>query len=74
VPGVGVLLLTLTGKQFKYVVHLDFQATNNMEEYEALIFKLSTTLSLGGWQVRVKGDSQLIASKSRQNAATMIHS
>jgi hypothetical protein len=36
--GAGVLLLTPTGEQFKYKVHLDFKATNNMAEYETLIF------------------------------------
>jgi ribonuclease HI len=45
--GAGVLLLTPDGEQFKYVVHLDFKATNNMAEYEALIVGLSTVLSLG---------------------------
>jgi ribonuclease HI len=44
---VGVLLLTSDGEQFKYMVHLDFKTTNNMAEYEAPIFGLSTTLSLG---------------------------
>jgi ribonuclease HI len=44
---VGVLLLTPDGEQFKYVVHLDFKATNNMAKYEALIVGLSTVLSLG---------------------------
>jgi hypothetical protein len=29
------------------MVHLDFKATNYMAEYEALIFRLSTALSLG---------------------------
>jgi hypothetical protein len=42
--GVRVLLLTPSGEQFKYMVHLGFKATNNMEEYEALIFGLSTAL------------------------------
>jgi ribonuclease HI len=58
--GVGVLLLTPSGQQLKYMVHLDFKATNNMAKYEALIFGLSTALSLGVWQLLVKGDSQLI--------------
>jgi ribonuclease HI len=44
---VGVLLLTPDGEQFKYMVYLNFKATNNMAEYKALIFGLSTTLSLG---------------------------
>jgi ribonuclease HI len=41
------LLLTSKGEPFKYMVHLHFKATNNMGEYEALIFGLSTVLSLG---------------------------
>jgi ribonuclease HI len=54
---VGVLVLTPDAEQFKYVVHLDFKATNNMAEYEALIFWLSTALSLGVRQLLVNGDS-----------------
>jgi hypothetical protein len=45
--GAGVLLLTLDEEQFKYMVHLDFKATNNIAEYKALIFGLSIALSLG---------------------------
>jgi ribonuclease HI len=45
--GVGALLFTPTGEQFKYMVHLEFKATNNMVEYEALIFGLNTALSHG---------------------------
>jgi ribonuclease HI len=63
--GTGVLLLTLDGEHFKYMVHLDFKATNNMAEYEALIFGLSTTLSLGVQQLLMKGDSQLIVKQVR---------
>jgi ribonuclease HI len=43
-----------------YMVLLDFKATNNIDVYDALIFRLSTALSLGVWQLLVKGDSQLI--------------
>jgi hypothetical protein len=28
----GKLLLTPTGEQFKYMIHLNFKATNNMVE------------------------------------------
>jgi hypothetical protein len=56
----GVLLLAPHRDQFKYMVHLDFKATNNMAEYEALLFGLSTALSLGVQQLLVKGDNQLI--------------
>jgi hypothetical protein len=58
--GARVLLLTPQRNQFKYMVCLDFKATNNMVEYEALLFGLSTALSLGLRQLLVKGDSQLI--------------
>jgi ribonuclease HI len=44
---VGVLLLSPHRQQFKYMVHLNFKATNNMAEYETLMFELSTALSLG---------------------------
>jgi ribonuclease HI len=42
------------------MVHLDFKATNNMADYKALLFVLSTALSLGVRHLLVKGDSQLI--------------
>jgi ribonuclease HI len=43
----SALLLTPDEEQFKYTVHLEFKETNNMAEYEALIFELSTALSFG---------------------------
>jgi hypothetical protein len=45
--GAGVVLNDPSGDQVKYMVHLEFKATNNMAEYEALIFDLSAALSLG---------------------------
>jgi ribonuclease HI len=58
--GVGVVLIDPNGEQVKYMVLLDFEATNNMAEYEALIFELAVALSLGVRQLLVKGDSQLV--------------
>jgi ribonuclease HI len=58
--GDGVVLIYPSGDQVKYMVHLEFKGTNNMAEYEALIFGLSAALSLGIRQLLVKGDSQLI--------------
>jgi ribonuclease HI len=51
------------------MMHLDFKATNNMAEYEALLNGLSTTLSLGVRWLLVKGDSQLIIKQVRGSAA-----
>jgi ribonuclease HI len=55
-----VVLIDPNGDQVKYMVHLELKATNNMAEYEALIFGLSAALSPGIRQLLVKGDSQLI--------------
>jgi ribonuclease HI len=42
-----VVLIDPSRDQVKYMVHLEFKATNNMAEYKALIFGLSVALSLG---------------------------
>jgi ribonuclease HI len=42
------------------MVNLNFNATNNIVEHDALTFGLSTALSLGVQQLLVKGDSQLV--------------
>jgi len=79
--GAGVILIDPSGSQVKYVVHLGFEATNNMAEYEALIFGLMAALSLRVRQLLVKGDSQLVIKQVRgecscnnpQLAAYLIH-
>jgi ribonuclease HI len=79
--GVGVVLIDPHGEQVEYMVHLNFEATNNMAEYEALIFGLTVALSLGVRELLVKGDSQLIIKQIRgecccnypQLAAYLIH-
>ena len=55
-----MILIDPSRGQVKYMMHLGFKATNNMAEYEALIFGLTQALSLGVRQLLVKGDSQLI--------------
>jgi ribonuclease HI len=64
-----VVLVGPDGDQLKYVVRLEFKATNNMTEYEALIFGLSVALSLGVRQLLVKGDSQLIIKQAREECS-----
>ena len=54
----GVVLINPNEGQVKYIVHLEFEATNNMAKYEALIFGLTVALSLGVRQLLLKGDSQ----------------
>jgi ribonuclease HI/transposase InsO family protein len=79
--GAGVVLIDPHGEQVNYMVHLDFEATNNMAKYEALIFGLTVALSLGFRELLVKGDSQLVIWQVRgecccnnpQLAAYLIH-
>jgi ribonuclease HI len=52
-----VVLVDPSGDQMKYVVRLEFKATTNMAEYEAMIFGLSVALSPGIHWLLVKGDS-----------------
>jgi ribonuclease HI len=65
VCGARVVLIDPSGDQVKYMVLLEFNTTNNMAEYEALIFGLLAALSLGIRQLLVKGDSQLIIKEVR---------
>jgi hypothetical protein len=64
----SVVLINPNGEQVKYMVFLDFEATNNMAKYEALLFGLIVALSLGVQQLLVKGDSQLVINQVRGNA------
>jgi hypothetical protein len=49
------------------MVCLDFKATNNMVEYEALLFGLSRAMSLGVRQLLMKGDSQLVIKQVKRD-------
>jgi ribonuclease HI len=44
---IGILFISLDGKQLKYVLQILWQATNNEAEYEALIHGLRVAISLG---------------------------
>jgi hypothetical protein len=67
--GAGVILVDPSRDQVKYMVRLKFKATNNMAEYETLIFGLFAARSLGIRQLLMKGDSQLIIKQVRGNVA-----
>ena len=58
--GAGVLLISLDGKQLKYVLQILWQATNNEAEYEALIHGLRVAITLGIKRLLVYGDSAVV--------------
>jgi hypothetical protein len=44
--GAGILVISLKGKSFKYVLQMYFLASNNVAEYEALLFSLRIAMVL----------------------------
>jgi hypothetical protein len=45
--GAGVVLIPLEGDILKYTIQLEFQATNNIAEYEGLVMGLQLAKDLG---------------------------
>jgi hypothetical protein len=72
--GAGVVLINPHGEQMKYMVHLDFEATNNMVEYEALIFGLTAALCLGSGSSWSKETLSSLSGRSGGSAAAIIPS
>ena len=60
VGGAGVVLISPKKETLKYVVRLQFPATNNKVEYEALLTGLSLAKALEAKNLIVQADSQLI--------------
>jgi hypothetical protein len=44
--GAGILVTSLKGESFKYVLQMHFSASNNAAEYEALLHGLRITMAL----------------------------
>nr|CAH67840.1 OSIGBa0159H11-OSIGBa0137A07.3 [Oryza sativa] len=61
--GAGVTLTSPTGDVLRYLVRLDFRATNNMAEYEGLLAGLRVAAGLGIRRLLVLGDSQLVVNQ-----------
>ena len=58
--GAGLLFISPLGDHMQYVVCLQFPASNNMAEYEALLSGLRIAIELGIKCLDVRGDSQLV--------------
>ena len=57
VEGTGVVLISPEKETLKYAVRLQFPATNNKAEYEALLTGLSLAKALGAKSLIVQADS-----------------
>jgi hypothetical protein len=58
--GAGVLLISPTGEQLKYVLQIFWKVSNNEAEYEALLHGLRHAASLGIKRLLVYGDSAVV--------------
>ena len=58
--GIGVLLITFKGSHIPLSIKLNFEATNNMAEYEAFIAEMEALRELGMKETEVFGDLNLV--------------
>lgn len=69
----GVTLTSPTGDVLKYVIRLDFRATNNMAEYKDLPAGLRAAAGMGIRRLLALGDSQLVVNKSPRSTNALTH-
>ena len=58
--GFGLLLKAPTGERVKQSIRLDFTASNNEVEYEAILSGLGLAITLNASKVKIHNDSQLV--------------
>jgi ribonuclease HI len=58
--GAEIVLVSPTGKYYNFAFRLEFDATNNVAEYEALLLGLEIAKDMGIKIINVKGDSDLV--------------
>ncbi|KAH9296546.1 hypothetical protein KI387_040134, partial [Taxus chinensis] len=58
--GAGVILFPLDGEPMPLSFKIDFECTNNIAKYEALVLGLQTTYALDIKSIHIFGDSQLV--------------
>ena len=64
--GRGVLLITFKGSHIPLSVKLNFEATNNMAEYEACIAEMEALRELGMKEIEVFGDLNLVIAQEQR--------
>ncbi|KAH9319997.1 hypothetical protein KI387_021766, partial [Taxus chinensis] len=61
--GAGIILIPLDGEPMPLSFILDFECTNNIIEYKALVLGLMTAYALDVRSINIFGDSQLVANQ-----------
>ncbi|XP_030964979.1 uncharacterized protein LOC115986274 [Quercus lobata] len=64
--GIGILLITPEGSHIPLAIKLNFQATNNMAEYEACIAEMEALRELEVKEAEVFGDSTLVIAQAQK--------
>jgi ribonuclease HI len=67
--GAGLLFVSPLGEHMRYAVRLQFPASNNMAEYEALLCGLKIAIEIGVKRLDMRGDSQLVIDQVMKNAS-----
>ncbi|XP_075473846.1 uncharacterized protein LOC142504887 [Primulina tabacum] len=63
--GVGIVLISPAGEEVKLAVRLDFRASNNEAEYEAVLAGLRAARNVRATRVLIFSDSQLVAQQMK---------
>ena len=58
--GAGIVIMSPSNKSYNFAFRLEFEASNNVAEYEALILGLETAKDMGIKMLNIKGDSDLV--------------
>ena len=58
--GAGIVIISPSNKIYNFAFRLEFEASNNVVEYEALFIGLETTKDTGIKVLNIKGDSDLV--------------
>jgi ribonuclease HI len=66
--GAGLLFISPLGEHVRYVLRLHVPASNNVDEYEALVNGLCIAVELGVRRVNTRGDSQLVIDQVIKNS------
>ena len=59
-------MITLEGSHIPLAIKLNFEATNNMAEYEACIARMEALRELGVKEAEVFGDSTLVIAQAQK--------
>ena len=58
--GAGIVIISPEGKFFNFSFRLEFEATNNVAEYEVLLLGIEIAKDMGIKLPSIKGESKLI--------------